>query len=94
VSSDGPSAEGRFVVQRELGLHARPAGQFVSIAGRYACEIEVRREGDAEWVSGTSVLSILSLAATEGTVLDLRAIGDGAEEAVAELGLLIEAKAD
>ena len=86
------TAEGSFVVGRELGLHARPAGEFVRIAGRYACEVEVSRGG--EWLNGKSVLSILSMGATQGTRLTVRARGDGAADAVAQLGALIEAPAD
>jgi len=77
-----------FVVRSELGLHARPAGRLASVAGRYEAEITLGR-GD-EWVSGSSVLSILCLAATQGTSLHVRAVGADAEEAVAELGVLIE----
>ena len=73
----------------ELGLHARPAGRFVSLAGRFESEVRVARDDDAEWVSGRSVLSILSLAASQGTVLRLRAEGSDAEEAVAALGALL-----
>ena len=88
----GERAQASFRVRRELGIHARPAGQFVSIAGRFDCEIEVGRDG--EWVSGNSVLSILSLAATQNTVLTVRAVGLDAEAAVAQLGQLIEAPND
>ena len=49
---------------------------------------------DDEWVNGCSVLSILSLAASKGTVLRVRAEGEGAERAVAELGALIETDED
>jgi len=80
--------EREFTVMRELGLHARPAGRFVSLAERFACEIEVRRGG--EWVNGRSVLSILSLAASQGTVLWIRAVGEDAEQAVIALGALLE----
>lgn len=83
------SLEAKFTVQGELGLHARPAGRFVSLAGRFESEISVAREGDEEWVSGRSVLSILSLAASRGTVLRLRAEGVDAQEAVAALGALL-----
>ena len=82
-------AEGDFTVQSELGLHARPAGRFVAVAGRFESEIEVSR--GEEWVSGTSVLSILSLAAAQGTVIKVKAVGVDAQRAVAELGALIEA---
>ena len=82
--------EATFTVRSELGLHARPAGQFVALAGRFQCEISVGR-GD-EWVDGRSVLSLLSLAASQGTKLQVRAVGDDAEEAVAALGQLVESE--
>ena len=82
------TAEGEFVVKRELGLHARPAGQFVILAGSFEAEISVSRGG--EWVDGQSVLSLLSLAASCGTKLHIRAEGSDAEQAVAALGALIE----
>ena len=84
--------EVKFSVEGELGLHARPAGRFVTLAGRFESEIWVARDGDEEWVSGQSVLSILSLAASQGTILRLRAEGPDAEEALQALGaLLVEA---
>ena len=89
MSDSGPIAEAKFVVQGELGLHARPAGRFVTLAGSFESEISVAREDDDEWVSGRSVLSILSLAASQGTTLRLRAEGPDAEEAVAALGALL-----
>jgi phosphotransferase system HPr (HPr) family protein len=81
-----------FTVQSPLGLHARPAGRLASLAGRFDSEITLGR-GD-EWVSGASVLSILCLAATQGTALRVRAVGEDAEQAVVELGVLIEASED
>jgi phosphotransferase system HPr (HPr) family protein len=86
--SEGLVVEREFTVRSELGLHARPAGRLASLAGRFDSEISLGR-GD-EWVSGSSVLSILCLAATQGTALRVRAIGVDAERAVAELGILIE----
>ncbi|MCC6642231.1 MAG: HPr family phosphocarrier protein [Deltaproteobacteria bacterium] len=80
--------EREFTVRSELGLHARPAGRFVSLAGRYRAEVSVAR-GD-EWVSGRSVLSLLSLAAGPGTRLRIRAVGEDAEAAVLALGELLE----
>ena len=79
-----------FTVRSALGMHARPAGRFVAMASEFESEISVGK-GD-EWVNGCSVLSILSLAASEGTVLQVRAVGDDAERAVKELGALIEAE--
>jgi phosphocarrier protein HPr len=86
------SVERDFTVQAELGLHARPAGRLASLAGRFESEVTLGR-GD-EWVSGSSVLSILCLAATQGTTLTVRAVGPDAEQAVIELGALIESNED
>jgi phosphocarrier protein len=80
--------EAEFVVGSELGLHARPAGQFVMLAERFDAEIQVGR-GD-EWVDGRSVLSLLSLAASRGTRLRVRAEGPDAREAVVALGALLQ----
>lgn len=82
------TVERAFTVRSELGLHARPAGRLASLAGHFDAEISLGR-GD-EWVSGSSVLSILCLAATQGTMLRVRAVGVDAEQAVAQLGALIE----
>ena len=83
------AVEGEFVVGSPLGLHARPAGRFVSLAGRFRSEVQVTRDPDG-WVSGRSVLSLLSLAAAQGTKLRIRAVGEDAQAAVAALGRLIE----
>jgi phosphocarrier protein HPr len=80
--------EGEFTVRAELGLHARPAGRLASAAGQFESEVTLGR--GEEWVSGSSVLSILCLAAGRGTVLRVRAEGVDAARAVEELGALIE----
>ena len=86
--SDSAVYESEFVVASELGLHARPASQFVTLAGGFECDIHVGR-GD-EWVDGRSILSLLSLAASRGTALRIRAEGADAEAAVEALGRLLE----
>ena len=84
------TAEGEFVVRSALGLHARPAGRFAALATSFESEITVGK--GEEWVNGSSVLSLLSLAAAEGIVLTIRAVGDDADRAVKELGELIESE--
>ncbi|HEY8120189.1 MAG TPA: HPr family phosphocarrier protein [Myxococcota bacterium] len=83
------SADAEFTVASELGLHARPAGEFAALAGTFAAEISVSRAGSDDWVSGRSVLSLLSLAASQGTKLRLRAEGADAAAALAALGALL-----
>ena len=84
--------EQQFTVVRELGLHARPSGLLVTSAASFESEIEIGRDG--EWVSGSSVLSILSLAATRGTTLSVRARGADASEAVQAMGDIISTSDD
>jgi phosphocarrier protein len=88
----GRVVERRFVVRSELGLHARPAGRFARLASRFESDIQVARNG--EWVAGTSVLSLLSLAAGPGTSLLIRAVGADADQAVEALGRLVEEAGD
>jgi phosphocarrier protein HPr len=86
--SEAVEHEREFTIRRELGLHARPASQFVTLAGRFQSEIQVCR--GEEWVDGRSVLSLLSLAAGHGTKLRIRAVGVDAVEAVEALGAVLE----
>jgi phosphotransferase system HPr (HPr) family protein len=71
------------VVRNPQGLHARPADALVKTALRFVSRIELVK--DSERVDGKSILSILTLAAEEGTKLSIEATGDDAEEAVEAL---------
>jgi len=73
--------EARIV--NKYGLHARPAMQFVEIANRYNCKIEVSNGTLA--VDAKSIMSVMRLAATKGTVLKIVADGEDAEPAVEAL---------
>jgi phosphotransferase system HPr (HPr) family protein len=77
-----------FTIRSELGLHARPAGEFAVMAARFESEISVGN--GREWVDGRSVLSLLSLAAGRGVELLIRATGADADKAVTALGALLE----
>lgn len=88
--SEAVVCEDQFEVRSPYGLHARPAARFAQLATELGCEIQLGRPGGQEWVNGASVLSILSLAAGEGTLLVIRAEGPGAAAAVARLGEILE----
>jgi phosphotransferase system HPr (HPr) family protein len=70
------------------GLHARPADLFVKLANRFSATIRVTKGG--EWVDGKSILSILTLAAEQGTQLQIAAQGEDAEAALAALSELVQ----
>ena len=71
-----------------LGIHIRPAEQFVRLAMRFPCEIEVVRETIR--VDGKSIMHMLTLGAEPGAELVIEARGEGAERAVAALARFIE----
>jgi phosphocarrier protein len=80
-------------IQREVqivnraGMHARPAAEFVKIAGRFSAEIRVEKDGLE--VNGKSIMGVLMLAAEHGSRLRLSASGADAADAVAALSDLV-----
>jgi phosphocarrier protein len=70
-------------IVNRLGLHARAAARFVSLAGRFTSRIRVCR--DSQEVDGKSILGVLLLAATRGTRLRLHAEGPDADAALEAL---------
>lgn len=88
-----PFVSRTVTVQNALGLHARPAMQFVDTANRFSSEIVVRKGGEhPENADGKSVMEMIILAATQGTPLTIEADGEDAEEAVATLARLFDEK--
>ena len=88
-----PSASRDIIVQNELGLHARPAMQFVDLANQFKSEIKVVKFGEEPGeADGKSVMQMIILAATEGTKMRIDAKGEDAEEAVGKLVKLFEDK--
>lgn len=73
-------------VTNPQGLHARPASAFVQTSLRFSSKIEVIK--DSERVDGTSILSLLTLGALEGTKLSIEATGSDAEQALEALAEL------
>ncbi|HYO09394.1 MAG TPA: HPr family phosphocarrier protein [Tepidisphaeraceae bacterium] len=88
-----PSASRDIVVSNKLGLHARPAMQFVDVANQFQSDITVHKLGEepAE-ADGKSVMQMIILAATEGTPMRIDAAGDDAEDAVTKLAELFDSK--
>ncbi|SNB65226.1 phosphocarrier protein [Arboricoccus pini] len=71
------------------GLHARAAAKFVKAADRFTSSIAVQVTDDIR-ASGTSILGLMMLAASTGTVIKISATGADAEQAVDTLAGLVE----
>ena len=76
----------------KLGLHARAAAKFVSTASAYGCDIQVGKDG--QYVNAKSIMSVMMLAASKGTELELQFDGDDAEQAQTALLALINNRFD
>ncbi|MGE9268391.1 MAG: HPr family phosphocarrier protein [Verrucomicrobiales bacterium] len=76
-----------FTITNKLGIHARPAAQFVKTANRFESEIRVEKDDDE--VDGKSILGLMMLAAGHGSIIGISAEGKDAESAVDALGELI-----
>ena len=72
------------------GLHARASAKFVTLASSQPASVEVEKDGSS--VCGTSIMGLMMLGAAMGDSITISAEGDGAEEAVAALAGLVEAK--
>lgn len=80
-------ATGRFTIVNQLGLHARAATKLVQLASKFPCEVEVAREDQS--ANGKSVMGVLLLCGSIGTVLEVRARGERADECIQAIGTLI-----
>jgi len=90
TESSSEAAKGRFTIVNTLGLHARAATKLVQLASRYPCEVEVAR--DDQTANGKSVMGVLLLCGSKGTVVEVRAKGARADECVHAIGDLIAGK--
>ena len=68
--------EGTVKVINPLGLHARAAAQLVRLAGRFKSRITIRRLDSTAFADAKSMLSVLTLAASLNTILELNVTGD------------------
>lgn len=78
------------MVANKHGLHARAVTQFVQLANKYESKIEVSNGSLA--VDGKSIMSMLRLGATRGTMLKLKTDGRDADQALTALTGLVNAK--
>ena len=79
-------------IDNDLGLHARAAAKIVELSKQYESELFLRR--DEEEVDGASILSILTLACPKGTEVEVRVVGEDAEELLDRLSELFKGKFD
>ncbi len=80
--------ETEIKVVNPLGLHARAAAQLVRLAGKFSSKIIIIRTDNNLFADAKSILSVLTLAASKGTILILEVEGEDEENAFQEIKTL------
>ena len=80
--------EKKVEIVNELGLHARAASMLVENASRFSSDISVIKDGME--VDAKSIMGIMTLAASKGSEIKLRAKGEDEEEAIKKLSKIVE----
>jgi phosphocarrier protein HPr len=81
----------RLIISNSLGMHARAAARLVRLAGGFRSDIRLARsEALHRTVDAKSIFSVLLLAATQGTTIDIIVDGPDEAEALDSLCQLIE----
>ena len=86
------SAARQFEILNQRGLHARAAAKFVKTASAFEARIDVCHGGTE--VCGTSIMGLMMLAASKGSVISVHATGEDAEAAVEALAMLVRNRFD
>ncbi len=87
-----PDASREITIVNELGLHARPAAEFVRRANSFRSEITLVTK--AGRFSALSLIEVMRANLERGAVATLEAIGVDAEEAVERLARLVREMPD
>ncbi|MEG1070702.1 MAG: HPr family phosphocarrier protein [Akkermansia sp.] len=79
-----------LTIINKLGIHARPAAQFVKLASKFDADISVEKDG--EEVDGKSIMGLMMLAVGHGSKIIVSADGSDEFEALCALEDLIARK--
>lgn len=68
--------KGQVKIKNELGLHARAAAKLLRNAERFTSNIKIIRLDNSVFADAKSILNVLTLAASKGTILNIEVEGD------------------
>ena len=77
----------QITIVNKLGLHARAAAKLVQTASKYEADINISHNGKT--VNGKSIMGIMMLAASKGTIIEVDCAGADEDQAMADLVQLI-----
>jgi phosphocarrier protein len=77
-----------ITVSNRLGLHARASAKLTKLAGGFACEVHMTRNGRR--INAKSIMGVMMLAAGQGSEVEIETAGADEQQAMAALRALIE----
>jgi len=78
----------KIEIKNKLGLHARAAALLVQTVNKFSSQVTFSKDGQS--TDGRSIMGVLTLAATQGSKLQVEANGDDAERVVKAIERLID----
>ena len=81
--------EREATIVNPLGMHARPAAEFVKTASKFKSHVQVSKDGIS--VNGKSILGVMMLVAERGASMHIQTDGEDAELAMEALLALVAA---
>ena len=78
----------KIEIKNKLGVYARAAALLVQTVNRFAAEVTFSKDGQI--ADGRSIMGVLTLAATQGSKIQVEASGEDAEQAVRAIERLID----
>ena len=69
-----------YTITDELGIHARPAGLLVKLAGGFQSDITIVKDGKE--ANAKRIMALMGLSATKGTEITVKVEGPDEDEAV------------
>lgn len=79
-----------LVISNRLGLHARASAKLTKLAGSFACEVHLSRNGRR--VNAKSIMGVMMLAAGIGSEVEVEAEGADEAQAVEAIAALVNDK--
>ncbi len=78
----------KIEIKNKLGVHARAAALLVQTVNKFSAQVTFSKDGQI--ADGRSIMGVLTLAATQGSKIQVEASGPDAEQAVRAIERLID----
>ncbi|GHV43444.1 PTS galactitol transporter subunit IIC [Spirochaetia bacterium] len=78
----------KYLLKDPLGIHARPAGQMVRMAGKFKSDIQLG--STAKMVNAKRIIGVMALTLKQGDEVTLTFSGEDEDEAAAIIGKFLE----